>query len=56
MTPQQQILLDLLVDINKFETKCKKLNTPPDIYDLVGKLRDRTARWGTEEIVKGEEK
>ncbi len=56
MTPQQKILLDLLVDINKFETKCKKLNTPPDIYDLVGKLRDRTAQWGTAEIVKGDEK
>lgn len=53
MTPEEKILLELLVDINKFETKCKNLNTPPDIYKMLSKLRDRTAKWGVEEIVKG---
>jgi hypothetical protein len=56
MTPDQQIFLELLSDINKFKAKCKRLNTPPELYVTIGKLFEQTSEWGIENLVEKEDK
>lgn len=55
MTPPEKNLLDLLVGLNKLERDCQRVKAdiavPPVVYELVGKLRDALARWGTECII-----
>jgi hypothetical protein len=55
MTTQEKNLLDLLCDINRLETRCKRLDAPeavpPSVYKLLGRLRDELAKWGCECIV-----
>jgi hypothetical protein len=55
MTTNEKALLELLVAVNALERRCKTLHAstavPPSVYELLGKLRDELARWGTECIV-----
>jgi hypothetical protein len=55
MSAPERDLLDLLVTVNKIETKCRRLNTaiavPPIVYTKIDELRNQIARWGTENIV-----
>lgn len=57
MTREQRNLLDLLADLNRLENRCQHLQTsfavPSVVYDLINKLRNEIAKWGTEAICKG---
>lgn len=54
-TQDERNLLDLLVEINRLENRCRRLDAsvavPSSVYELLGKLRDEVAKWGTECIV-----
>ena len=55
LTENERILLDLLVRINAFESRCKTLHAstavPAVVYELIADLRNAIADWGTINLV-----
>jgi len=55
MTPNEQILLELLVSINAIERRCKTLHArtavPVVVYELIADLRNAIADWGTCNVI-----
>jgi hypothetical protein len=54
MTGPERDLLDLLVDLNRLESKCRRLDTavavPKIVYEKLADLRNEIAFWGTENV------
>lgn len=55
MTPNEQILIDLLFEIRKIEEKCKRLQVPiaipPNVYDKFIELRSAISEWAIDCVV-----
>lgn len=50
MTRAEHNLLEILKKVNAIEIQCQRLDTitavPVEVYQLVGKLRDKISAWG----------
>jgi hypothetical protein len=52
----QHKILNLLALINQFEQRCKRIDAPEavpkEVYELIGKMRDKMAKWAIEQLEK----
>ncbi|NIQ97065.1 MAG: hypothetical protein GWN87_24975 [Desulfuromonadales bacterium] len=60
LTGPERDLLDLLVDLNRIESKCRRLGAalavPKIVYQKLAELRNEIAFWGTENIAEHSKK